>query len=114
MKKNSLYKGIAIMLLSSGMTCLGQLCWKLASVQGTVLLLLLGFAFYGCGAVCMILALRYGDLSILHPMLSAGYVLSFVLGAIVLQEQITWNKVVGVIIIICGLILISTTKKEGL
>ena len=52
-----------------------------------------------------------GDLSKLHPLLSAGYILSVVLGAAVLNEPITVSKVVGVAIIIAGLILINLPER---
>ena len=73
--------------------------------------LLAGFGLYGCGALLMIIALRYGDLSKLHPLLSAGYIMSVVLGAAVLNEPITVSKVVGVAIIIAGLILINLPER---
>ena len=66
--------GIAIMLMSSVLTCTGQLCWKLASSKESVLFLVGGFALYGFGALLMLVAMRFGELSILHPMLSAGYI----------------------------------------
>ena len=71
----------------------GEHCWKLSAGQNTLLFLLAGFGLYGCGALLMIIALRYGDLSKLHPMLSAGYILSVVLGAAVLGEPVTGRKV---------------------
>ena len=111
MGQNSLYKGILVMLASSLLTCTGQLCWKMSTGQNTLLFLLAGFSLYGCGALLMIIALRYGDLSKLHPLLSAGYILSVVLGVAVLNEPITVSKVVGVAIIIAGLILINLPER---
>ena len=113
MGRNSLYKGIAIMLCSSLLTCTGQLCWKLSAGQNTLLFLLAGFGLYGCGALLMIIALRYGDLSKLHPMLSAGYILSVVLGAAVLGEPVTGRKVLGIAVIIAGLILINLPERRS-
>ena len=45
-KKN--LKGILTMLSASLLTCLGQLCWKLAAERG-LLLVVGGFLLYGCG-----------------------------------------------------------------
>ena len=100
------------MIGSSILTCTGQLFWKLAASQNSIWLIPLGFAFYGCGAVLMIFALRFGELSILHPMLSAGYVLSVVLGSIVFHESITVTKVVGIAVIILGLICLSAPERQ--
>ena len=93
MKKNkqNLPLGIILMLTASLLTCVGQLCWKL-SASGALWLVLVGFVLYGCGALLMVVALRFGELSILHPMLSAGYVLSIVLGGVVLGESVTAQR----------------------
>lgn len=103
-KKNK--KGILLMLVSSVCVCLGQLFWKLA-MNDNLAMLILGFAFYGVGALIMIVAYQFGSLSVLQPMLSLNYVLSVVLGYLVLNEVITLTKSIGIIIIIIGVILIG-------
>lgn len=109
--KQTQTKGILLILLAALLTCLGQLTWKLAAEGDSLVLLLPGFALYGCGALLMIVAMRYGELSVLHPMMSAGYVLSVALGALVLQEAVTPQKVLGIGIIILGLIFLSRPEK---
>lgn len=108
--KGDLAKGIAMILLSALLTCLGQLAWKLSAQEGP-LFLLAGFALYGVGALLMILAMRHGELSVLHPMMSTGYVLSVVLGFWVLGEAVTLTKVLGIGVIILGLVLISLPER---
>ena len=104
-------KGIALILVSALMACVGQLLWKLSATEG-LLYLLFGFILYGLGAIIMLLAYRYGELSVLQPMLSMNYVLSIILGAVVLQEAITLNKAVGICIITLGVILIGGGSSE--
>ena len=99
-------KGILLMLVSSICVCVGQLLWKLSATQGLIFMLA-GFAFYGAGALIMIIAYKFGKLSVLQPMLSLNYVLSILLAALVLHEAITLYKVIGVIIITCGVIMIA-------
>lgn len=99
-------KGIFLMIISSICACIGQLLWKLSTEQGMIVMLA-GFFFYGIGAVVMLLAYRYGKLSVLQPMLSLNYVLSIMLGAAILQEAVTTLKCVGVVIIIVGVIMIA-------
>ena len=100
------------MLLSAALACSGQLFWKLASRSDSLFLVALGLALYGFGALIMILALKYGELSILHPMMSAGYVLSLVLGAAVLGEQVSVLRVAGVAVIILGLVFLSSSEVK--
>ena len=103
-------RGIALMLLAALLTCLGQLCWKLGG-GGELLWLLPGFALYGCGALLMIVAMRFGELSVLHPMLSAGYVLSVALNRYTYNEEITPVKLLGIGAIILGLVCITRPGK---
>ncbi|WP_075721235.1 EamA family transporter [Roseburia sp. 499] len=103
--------GILLMLFSSICACLGQLFWKLSAEQG-IFMALAGFVFYGAGALIMLIAYRFGSLSVLQPMLSMNYVLSIVLGALVLQEVVTIKKVIGVLVIMAGVILIGGGDEE--
>lgn len=104
-------KGILLMIISSMCVCIGQLLWKL-SVDYGIMLMLLGFCFYGVGALIMIVAYRYGKLSVLQPMLSLNYVLSIGLAVIVLKEELHLLKCIGVLVIIMGVILIAGGDKE--
>lgn len=104
-------KGILLMLISSICVCVGQLLWKLSAEQGLVVMLA-GFFFYGVGALVMIVAYRFGKLSVLQPMLSLNYVLSIVLAAVVLKEEITVLKCIGVLVIIAGVISIAGGDEE--
>ena len=104
LRKNE--KGIALMLVSSICVCIGQLLWKRAHTEG-VLFLGSGFLFYGAGAVFMLIAYRFGSLSVLQPVLSMNYVFSLFLGSAFLQEDITALKVIGTLIVMCGVGLIA-------
>lgn len=103
-KKNK--TGILLMLLSSVCVCFGQLFWKITATRG-IWFLLLGFVLYGMGALVMLVAYRFGRLSVLQPMLSMNYVLTVVLAATVLQESLTVVKLFGISTIIVGVILIG-------
>jgi drug/metabolite transporter (DMT)-like permease len=104
LKKNKY--GILLMIISSIFACIGQLFWKLSGDKG-ILFLTIGFIFYAIGALIMIIAYKFGSLSVLQPVLSLNYVLSLILAQIVLNEIITLVKVVGVLIIIFGVVLIG-------
>ena len=93
-------KGILLMICSSVLACFGQLLWKLA-VDGNLLLLLMGFILYGIGAIVMIVAYKFGSLSVLQP------ILSVLLGYFVLGEQLTMVNIVGVIAVFIGVVLIA-------
>lgn len=98
--------GILLMVLSSLCVSFGQLLWKLAAT-GDSLLLIPGFGLYGLGALIMIVAYKFGSLSVLQPMLSMNYVLSIVLAGAILNEQVSVPKVMGVFVIMIGVTMIG-------
>lgn len=98
--------GILFIIFSAMMSCIGQLFWKLSAENGLIYLLI-GFVFYAVGALAMLVAYRFGSLSVLQPMLSLNYVISLILGVIILGEEITPARVIGVLIIMIGVILIG-------
>lgn len=79
-------KGILLMLIAAVFACVGQLLWKLSVTNG-IWYMLLGFGMYGFGALLMLIAYRYGSVSVLQPMLSTNYVLSAVLGFLYCRKK---------------------------
>ena len=104
-------KGILIMLCSSIFACVGQLFWKISATEG-ILWAILGLGFYGIGALFMLTAYKFGKVSVLQPVLSMNYVLSIVLGALILKETVTILKVIGVCIIMAGVVMIGGSDNE--
>ena len=98
------------MLLSALAVCLGQLFWKLYALQWGFYCLVLGFCLYALGALMMIVAYRFGRLSVLQPLLSVSYVLSVLIGYFILDETLTWVNLIGVCSIIGGVILIARSN----
>ena len=104
-------KGIVLMLLSALCVCVGQLFWKLSAQEGIVYLIL-GFTLYGIGSLLMILAYRFGKVSVLQPVLSSSYILSLILAYYFLNEVIDIYKVIGVFLIILGIVVITAMDKK--
>lgn len=104
LKKNKI--GIAIIIFSAICTAFGQYCWKVWEAKG-MLTLLIGFVLYGIGAISMIIAFKFGSLSVLHPMMSIGYVFALFIGYFMLGEVITLTKVLGILLILLGVAFIG-------
>lgn len=106
LKKNKL--GIMIMVASAVCTSFGQFFWKLSLAHGTNLLLLfVGFVFYGFGALFMMTAFKFGSFSVIHPMLSLGYIFAFIIGSLFLKEAVTAFKITGLLFILFGVVMIG-------
>ena len=110
---NSLRKnkvGIIIMVFSAFATAIGQYCWKISHLQSLnyqLIFLLIGFICYGFGALCMIVAFKFGSFSVLHPMQSLGYVFAVIIGYFMLNEAITTTKLIGLLFILFGVTMIG-------
>lgn len=104
-------KGIILMLISSLCVCIGQLFWKM-SVEGNIVFLLLGFMLYAIGALIMLYAYKFGELSVLQPMLSMNYVLTIIIANLVLKEPIGIFKYVGILIIMLGVVFIGGDVRK--
>ncbi|MGL4760465.1 MAG: EamA family transporter [Sarcina sp.] len=111
MKSKNLTKGIILIIIAALCTSFGQLFWKIG-VGHNLLLILLGFVLYAVGALAMIVAFKFGNLSILHPLMCVGYIFALINGALFLDEKITTNHTIGIVIIIIGVIFIARGEKH--
>lgn len=107
---NSSKQGIYLMLLSAIAACIGQLFWKIYALYSGLYWLLLGGFLYVVGALLMIVAYRFGKLSVLQPLLSISYALSMLIGYLFLGERLTLVNIFGGVCIICGVVLIAKSK----
>ena len=95
-----------MMVASSLFVSFGQMFWKLFHTEG-VWALILGLVLYACGALIMIVAYKYGKLSVLQPMLCLSYVFAIFLAVSILNEQINAMKLAGIVVIIFGVVMIA-------
>lgn len=94
------------MLLSSLFVSIGQLFWKLSN--GTKLaFIFIGFIIYIIGAITMLIAFRFGSLSVLHPILTISYILAFIFGVVILKETMDYLRVLGILTVIIGVVFIG-------
>ncbi len=75
-------KAILLLIFCTIFTSLGQLLWKVgvARIQPALwvtflnLPFVLGFISYGLGAILLLIAFKYGELSVLYPIIATSYV----------------------------------------
>ncbi|HLD86547.1 MAG TPA: EamA family transporter [Candidatus Nanoarchaeia archaeon] len=66
-----------------------------------------GVFLYAAGTILFILALRNGELSVLYPFVSLGYVWVCLLSMRFLNERMNWQKWAGIAFIILGVSFIG-------
>jgi drug/metabolite transporter (DMT)-like permease len=69
--------------------------------------LIIGIFFYAFGTICFLPALKYGELSVLYPLVSLSYVCVAIYSKIMLKEKINFYKLFGITAILIGVSLIG-------
>ena len=69
--------------------------------------LILGLSCYAFGTIAFIPALKGGDLSILYPLVSIGYVLTCLYSVKLLKEKMNKLKWLGILLIMVGVAFIG-------
>ena len=69
-----------------------------------------GYALYGLSAILMVAALKYGELSVLYPIIAMTYVWVTVLSVIIYSESVNLLKFVGLASIVCGVAVLGMSS----
>ncbi|HLI83049.1 MAG TPA: EamA family transporter [Bryobacteraceae bacterium] len=76
--------------------------WRILNLQ-----LAAGVALFLLSSVFFILGIRHGELSVLYPMVSLGYVWTLVWSRLFFQEAFTRNKFFGLGLILLGVFFVG-------
>lgn len=102
------HKGKVYMVLAAFLTATGQLFWKLGYTNFSFMLV--GFICYGGGSIFMIKSLSREKLSVAYPIMCIGYIFALIYGAFILNEQITFNKIIAIFLLTLGVTFTSYDK----
>ena len=70
--------------------------------------ILIGLILFGSSFLLWIKVLTKSDLSYAYPMVSLGYIVIALLSKFLLNEPFTFNKVIGVVMIISGVFVLNS------
>ena len=110
-----LFIGISLTILGTIIGSFGALFFKYTSrhVSKNILKILkkptlyIGGALYGLSALIFVFALKFGDLSILYPVVSLSYIWIALLSIYFLKEKMNLLKWSGIALIIIGVIFVG-------
>ena len=113
-------RAIILSLFCALLGSIGQTFFKLGSrkIAGNLFSwiinwqIILGMCLYGLSAILFIVALKYGKLSILYPIIASSYIWVTLISKYFLKEQINYFNWIGVFLIICRVFMIAL--KGGL
>ncbi len=69
--------------------------------------LLVGIGFYLASFIIYTMGIRNGELTILYPMVSMGYLWTLLWARMIFQEPFTRDKVAGIGLILCGIVILN-------
>jgi multidrug transporter EmrE-like cation transporter len=72
-----------------------------------------GLACYGISTMLLVLALRYGELSVLYPIIALTYVWVSILSVGFLGETLNVYKLVGLVFIVAGVAVLGRKDKNA-
>jgi len=105
---------IFLIMISSILAALGQIAWKIGSARLAFdFSLLVNYSFwlgcflYGFGFLFMVLALKFGNLSLVHPFLSLGFIWAALMAFFYLGESFSAIKMIAILVIILGAFFVS-------
>ena len=114
------FVGIAVMLGAFGQVCMkfgmdarpsmppgGALAWYFHTVFSPYVFS--GLALYFISSLFWLSALRFFELSFVYPLIATGYIVVMVLSYFFFKEQITWVRIMGVLLICAGVAFIAQT-----
>lgn len=111
--KNSLF-AILLIIGCTFLTSFGQYFIKLGTTYFTSnplsilnFYLIMGCILYGLGAIVLIIALKYGELSVLYPFIALSFVWVFFMARFMLHEPILFINWIGLVIILLGVSFIG-------
>lgn len=112
---------ILSVMLATLLTATGQFFFKLGTANLTLgwdLLqnwyLIGGFAIYGLSAAILVVSLKYGELSVLYPIIALSFVWVNIISFEFLGELLNSFKWAGVSLIILGVSCIGFGSREGI
>lgn len=74
--------------------------------------LFIGYALYGLNTVLLVVALKYGELSILYPVIGLTYVWVTGLSVLIYHENLNFWKVAGLCAIVAGVAVLGRASRR--
>lgn len=69
-----------------------------------------GISMYLLSMILWLVVLSKIDVSVAYPFVGLGFIITMVLGFLLLNEQISAMRVMGTILVVCGVLMVSSTQ----
>jgi drug/metabolite transporter (DMT)-like permease len=114
-------RGFAVFLMVACtlFTSIAQVFYKIGALRLPEIItnyhILIGLILYGIGALILVTAFKFGEVTLLYPIIATSYIWVSILSWIVFSETIRVFKWFGIAFIIAGITVIALgSKKKGI
>ena len=111
---------ILLMVLCTAFTSSAQILFKFGANRLSLNFIslitnwqiILGMIFYGIGAILVIIAMKGGEVSVLYPIVTSGYVWVSLASFYLWNENLNLIKWAGIGVIIMGIFIITISQEN--
>ncbi len=107
------------LFLKHGLNQIGQLDFTLNGIPPGILKMALnpymwigGFGFV-IGSLFWLFCLSRAPLSLAYPLLALSYIVIVIESGLFLGEQVTWQRLIGSVIIVVGVVIVGLSQEGG-
>ncbi len=104
------------MVVCTLFTSVAQIFYKFGALRLPEIItnyhILIGLVLYGIGALILVTAFKFGEVTLLYPIIATSYIWVSILSWIVFSETIGIFKSIGIAFIIIGITVIAFGSKK--
>ncbi len=109
---------ILLMVICTLFTSVAQILYKFGAAKLPLIFtnyhLLGGLFLYGIGAVIFVTALKFGEVTVLYPIIATSYIWVAILSNLTFSESLGGFKLIGIALIFAGITVIAVgTRKKA-
>jgi undecaprenyl phosphate-alpha-L-ara4N flippase subunit ArnE len=111
--------GVFLMVVCTFLVSLAQILYKIGAMRLPEIITnypaILGILLYGIGALVFVIALKFGEVTVLYPIIATSFIWVSILSNAIFSEPLNIYKWIGIASIFIGISIIAVgSKKKGL
>lgn len=107
---------ITLMVICTFLTSIAQIFYKIGAMRLPEIItnypIFIGILLYSIGAVVLVVALKFGEVTVLYPIIATSFIWVNILSWIVFSEALNITKWIGIIMIVAGITTIALGSKR--
>lgn len=106
---------VILMVICTLFTSTAQIFYKFGAVNLPVIFtnipLITGLVLYGFGAIIFVTALKFGEVTVVYPIIATSYIWVALFSWIIFNDNMNFHKIFGISAIVAGITIISLGSR---